>query len=230
MDVITDFDWVYPNGPPTEEELKQMEERERLRLEEIERLELDKERLRLEKQQQIFDNRLMNEERYVRKMIDRDKKEKIAKEAKKRKKAEKEAHKHVKYPDLEDELNTTVYKLNLLYGKSSLFLSKHDALFHGIKELQNGSAVQISKKELKPHSGSLPGIVNTDIPDGCPFCDDPCDINKPETIKKYQDIVKKNDEIMGNNNILIKEYIEKLDTKTEEILKEDENKDNVTNE
>lgn len=213
MEVITDVKWIYPRGKPTEEELKQMKEKERLRLEEIERL-------RLIKEQQLLDLRLEIEERNVRQMMSKDRKKMLAEETKRRKKAGKEARKHVSYPKLYDRLETTVYKLSASCKGGRFFMFKHDALFHAIKELQDGNKVEITKYQITPSKESSYEQVNIDIHDECPFCNNPDNTNRSEALEKYQEMLKKNDEIKENNKNLINEYVEKLDAKTEEILKE----------
>jgi hypothetical protein len=213
MEVITDVKWIYPRGKPTEEKLRQMKEKERLRLEAIEIS-------RLKKEQILLDKRLEIEERNVRQMMSKDRKIMLAEETKRRKKAEREARKHVSYPNLYDRLETTVYKLSTSYKGDRFFMFKHDALFHAVQELQDGNKVEITECQITPSKESSYEQVNIDIHDECPFCNNPDNTNRSETIEKYQKMLKNNDEIKENNKNLIKEYVEKLDAKTENILKE----------
>ena len=218
MDVrAADLELVFPL---TEEELKSIEERERLRVEEIERL-------KLEKEQKILNQRLIIEERNVRQMMTKDKKKMLAEEAKRLKKTQlkavKEARIQVNYPNLDDCLKTTVYDLSSSYKRGRFFMFRHDALFHAIKELQDGNKVEITKCQIIPSNEISFEQVDTDIHEECPFCNNMDSTNRPEAIEQYQDMLKKNADIKKNNKNLIKEYVEVLDAKTEEILKEMEN-------
>ena len=170
--------------------------------------------------------RIEDEEWNVKKMMEQDKKKKLAEESKRRKKALRKARRQVKYPQLQKFIKLTVYEIEINHFHRRLFATEHDALSQGFKMLKAGCGPKIKKIRIKPYSKSINKLSTDETSDLCPFCENICVVERSDAINRYHEVFQKNEEIYANNNQRLKEYIDKLDTKTEEILKEMNNKDN----